>query len=253
MIFHKFIYNNIEKFFKNFLSNPIEGREFEYAEDEYFFIEIFSVSDDKKIIIIKIVLENSTYFVKINKEEKTVYLIFYDDEENNSINIDSEIGKYLLNVLDKLLLNLTLYLTTRKDLKDFRNSKFSNVFVIKYDVIKGNEVFNQEFGNNEEMEINTRYVKKLEKLEKISVDRGVGELIKELNKNNIMTLYSCDGHKTKNSYVSLYCFKNQVNNIIEMIIKYYNVIRENITVRSNDICWKDLEDGRKFTSFYWKT
>jgi hypothetical protein len=79
---------------------------------------------------------------------------------------------------------------------------------------------------------------------------GMGKLIELLNKNKIITAYSCKGHlEDESAYVSLYCLESDFSKIRYYITEFFK--NAEILIEEDNKCWQQLSDGRKFYTFRW--
>jgi hypothetical protein len=130
------------------------------------------------------------------------------------------------------------------------DEKFENVDVVDYEIKELSDTIEEILENDEKIVLNKRIIVPKEKIKKISVDMGMSKLIELLNKNKIITVYSCRGHlKDESAYVSLYCLESDFSKIRYYITEFFKGAV--ILIEDDNECWQQLSDGRKFYTFRW--
>jgi len=74
----------------------------------------------------------------------------------------------------------------------------------------------------------------------VFVDKCMVDLIEDLNKNGLPTIFSCCGHGSKKPYILLFVSGNIEGNKALNIVRYH-LGNQNYTITSKDIYWNSFK------------
>jgi hypothetical protein len=231
----KILYKKMSVLFDGLFEDVIEGRE---RHRDEFSVEVLDVNDEKYLIMICFYEFDETFFVIYDEDDELAYVTGYEeDEEETKILISSNIGIKVMPMLESMLNESLDYFAENYDFGD----GFENIEVFDYYVKEIKDEVKSELDDNEVMiSKRTIIVKNSHKL--VSVDKGMGELIKKLSEQKVITMFSC-----VDSYISLYCFEGQLDFVKGCIESFF----KDAKVGESSECWMSTDDGRKMFTFRW--
>ena len=242
------LFNDVTYMLRGFLENAIKNRELEtFIGNYHLFFNVVDIIDKRNIIVTNLYIDEGEFVIAINFKEKSINMVSFENDENR-IDTLTSFGSVFDNIL------LVMFENELNKIKEYfeeiSNYYFDNIKIKDYDIKFSNECYKHKGEDGEVREIKKRYIKEKRKRKEISVDRGLGEVLRVLNNNkNITTTFSCCGHG--HNHISLYCLEENKNYIKKMISEHMMVSESEVLEIDDDDIWMNLKDGRKYYTFSW--
>jgi len=235
MLMSKVLFKKMTRIFDGMFDDVIEDRA---REGEEYNIQVIDVEEDRYLLLICFYEFDETFFVFYDIEDEQAYIVGFEEDEETKLMMSSNIGSKILPLLETMLNESLDYFDENYDF----GCGFENVEVFDYDIKELEDKCKQDLGDNNSIEISKRTIVVKDTHKLVSVDAGMGQLIKKLSEQKIITMFSC-----VDSYISLYCFEAQLEFVKTCVESYF----KDVKVETDKECWVPSDDGRKMYTFRW--
>jgi hypothetical protein len=224
------LYLKLNRIFSKFFTNPVDDRE----------IHEQAIGEENNSLSLKILMANPHNMIfRIEFEDLCFIVVMHDscahvmnfNDSDNCLDIETEFGNRFEEVVNQELLQLLEYLEVTIKVFD---RDFEEVTVRNFDIVSIEDKLNLKFKRGEK---------------KVSVDKGIGKLIKELDEEKIPTIHACCCGSMVGNHISLFCNEQEKERIKEKIKSHFVVGLDGILVEQMEE-FKTV-DGKQNLVFKW--